>query len=92
MANTKYLYKNDQPKIPRKEIIAHKDGLIIGSGCVNGEIFEAALTKEDDELSNMMQFYDFIEVQPIEHMTQLLQMESSGFKTEIDLQNHIKTI
>lgn len=92
MANTKYLYKNDQPKIPRKEIIAHKDGLIIGSGCVNGEIFEAALTKEDDELSNMMQFYDFIEVQPIEHMTQLLQMESSGFKTEIDLQNHIKKI
>ena len=92
MANTKYLFKNDQPKIPRKEILAHKDGLIIGSGCINGEIFEAALTKDDDELSQMMQFYDYIEVQPVTHMKHLLQMESSGFKTEIDIQNHLKKI
>ena len=92
MANTKYLFKNDQPKIPRKEILKHKEGLIIGSGCVNGEIFTAALTKEEDELSQMMQFYDFIEVQPVSHMTQLLQIESSGFKTELDLQNHLKKI
>ncbi len=92
MANTKYLFKNDQPKIPRNEILKHKEGLLIGSGCVNGEIFEAALTKEDDELSNMMQFYDYIEVQPISHMSHLLQMESSGFKTENDLINHVKKI
>ena len=52
MANTKYLFKNDQPKIPRHEILEHKEGLLLGSGCVNGEIFNAALNKEDDELSN----------------------------------------
>ena len=92
MANTKYLFKNDQPKIPRKYLSEHREGLLIGSGCVNGEIFEAALTKEDDELSQMMQFYDYIEVQPISHMSQLLQMESSGFKTTMDLQNHLSKI
>ena len=92
MANTKYLFKNDQPKIPRKEIIKHREGLLLGSGCVNGEVFEAALTKEDDEISHVMQFYDYIEVQPISHMTQLLQKDSSGFKTKEDLQKHLKKI
>ncbi len=92
MANTKYLFKNGQPKIPRKEISKYKEGLLIGSGCINGEIFESALTKEDDELSHMMQFYDYIEVQPISHMSHLLQMESSGFKTKTDLENHLKKI
>ncbi len=92
MANTKYLFKNGQPKIPRKEVIKHKEGLLFGSGCINGEIFQAALTKEDDELSHMMQFYDYIEVQPISHMTHLLQLDSSGFKTKADLENHLKKI
>ena len=92
MANTKYLFKNSQPKLPRKEILKHKEGLLIGSGCVNGEIFEAALTKEDDELSNMMQFYDYIEVQPVSHMLQLLELSSSAFKTKQDLENHLKKI
>ena len=46
----------------------------------------------NEELSNMMQFYDYIEVQPISAMSHLLQMESSGFKSELELQNHIKKI
>ena len=91
-ANTTYLFRNDQPKLPRKELKKYHDGLLFGSGCINGEIFEAAKTKDDEELSNMMQFYDYIEVQPISAMSHLLQSESSGFKTEHQLQEHIKKI
>lgn len=43
MANTKYLYKNEQPKIPRQEISKLREGLIIGSACINNEIFEKLL-------------------------------------------------
>ena len=91
-ANTKFLYRNDQPKVPRKELIKYHEGILFGSGCINGEIFEAAKTKDDEELANMMQFYDYIEVQPISAMSHLLQMESSGFRNELELQNHIKRI
>ncbi len=92
LANTKYLFHNDQPKIPRKEIAKLREGLIIGSGCINGEIFEAAKVKDDEELSTMMRFYDFIEVQPISAMSHLLSMDSSGFKSELELQEHLKKI
>ena len=92
LANTKYLFKNDQPKLPRKEIMAHREGLLIGSACINNEIFEAAINKDDEEVMNMMQFYDYIEVQPVASMLHLLQMESSSFSSEIELESHIKRI
>lgn len=91
IANTKYLYKNEQPKIPRKEIQKLREGLLIGSGCINGEIFEAAITKDDEELVNMMNFYDYIEVQPISSCTQLIG-ENRTFPNEIELQKHLEKI
>ncbi len=72
IANTKYLYKNEQPKIPRNELERLRENLLIGSGCINGEIFEKAGNKEDEELVNMMNFYDYIEVQPISAFTHLI--------------------
>jgi len=72
LANTKYLYKNEQPKIPRKEVEKLREGLLIGSGCINGEIFDKAGSKEDEELVNMMNFYDYIEVQPISAFSHLI--------------------
>lgn len=91
-ANTTYLFRGSEPKLPRGELKKLRDGLIIGSGCVNGEIFEEAKTKDDEELANLMQFYDYIEVQPISAIKHLLQMESSGFKSVNDLEEHIKKI
>ncbi len=90
-ANTKYLYKNEQPKIPRKEIQNLRKGLLIGSGCINGEIFESALTKDDEELVNMMSFYDYIEVQPISACLHLVG-ENRTFKTTQELEKHIEKI
>ena len=72
LANTKYLLKNSEPKIPRKDIIKLREGLLIGSSCVNGEIFDKAFSKEDEEVVNMMNFYDYIEVQPSSCFTQLI--------------------
>lgn len=91
-ANTKYLYKGDQTKLPRNELNSHHEGLLFGSGCVNGEIFEAAFTKEDEELAKMMQYYDYIEVQPPEVYSYLTNMESSTIKSMADIYTHIKKI
>lgn len=91
-ANTKYLYKGDQPKLPKDELNTHREGLLFGSGCVNGEIFEAAFTKEDEELAKMMQYYDYIEVQPPEVYAFLCDMDSSRVESMFDIHNHIKKI
>ncbi len=91
-ANTKYLYKGDQAKLPRNELNKHREGLLFGSGCVNGEIFNASFNKEDEELAKMMQYYDYIEVQPPEVYSHLTQMDSSLIKSISDIYTQIKKI
>ena len=64
LANTKYLYKGKEPKIPRTDLMELREGLLVGSGCINGEVFDKGVGLTDDELVDMMNFYDYIEIQP----------------------------
>ena len=91
IANTKYLYKNDQPKIPRREVEKLRKGLLIGSACINNEVFERADTLDDEELVNMMNFYDYIEVQPVSVFAHLIG-PNEKFPNVIEAENHIKKI
>ncbi len=91
IANTKYLYKNEQPKIPRNEVEHLREGLLIGSGCIHGEIFDKAAGKEDEELVNMMNFYDYIEVQPIRAFSHLIGPEAK-FPTTTAAEEYLKRI
>ncbi|MCR5307395.1 MAG: PolC-type DNA polymerase III, partial [bacterium] len=49
----------------RSVIDKYRDGILIGSACINGEVFETALNRSYDELLNLVEFYDYIEIQPI---------------------------
>lgn len=62
------------PLIPRFEIMEkHKNGnLLIGSSCQNGEIFELAYTRNEEDLLNVIDFYDYIEIQPLDCYKNLL--------------------
>ena len=60
--STNYLVKS--ARVPRHLINELRSDLLIGSGCYNGEIFNTALTRCDEDLEKTMQFYDYIEVQP----------------------------
>ena len=81
LANTTYLYKS--PRILRSVIEEHREGLLIGSGCYESEVFRLAKSKSDDELSNVIRFYDYVEVQPIECYDHLLQSNDFASKAEI---------
>ena len=81
LANTTYLYKT--PRILRSEIEAHREGLLVGSGCYESEVFTLAKSKSDDELSNIIRFYDYVEVQPLECYNHLIQ--TGDFGTEVEL-------
>jgi len=91
LANTKYLYKNEQPKIPRAEINKLREGLLIGSSCINNEIFDKAGSLEDEDLVNMMSFYDYIEIQPPEVFSHLIG-EERKFSTINIAQEYLKRI
>ena len=68
--STKYLVKS--ARIPRHLINELREDLLIGSGCYNGEIFNTALTRSDEDLIKTMEFYDYIEVQPPSNYTHLV--------------------
>ena len=81
LANTTYLYKT--PRILRSVVNSHRDGLLVGSGCYESEVFSMAKSKSDDELSNIIRFYDYVEVQPIDCYDHLIQTGDFGTKVEV---------
>lgn len=50
-----------------KELLEEKrEGLLIGSACSNGEVFDTAYYDSYEELLDVMKFYDYIEIQPLD--------------------------
>ena len=88
LANTTYLYKT--PRILRSKLNELREGLLIGSGCYESEVFKEARSKDGEELTNIINFYDYVEVQPPEVYDHLIQ--TSDFANNFELKNHIKKV
>ncbi len=73
-ANTNFIQRN--ARIPRKLIEEYRDNVLIGSSCLNGEIFYIAETRSEEDLIEAMKFYDYIEVQPLENYSHLVKDHS----------------
>ena len=61
-SNTTHFYKG--PRTIKAFLDSHKEGLLVGSGCFHGDVFEAALNGTHEELLKAIEYYDYIEVQP----------------------------
>ena len=58
------VHYHNESRVPKSVLDTHRNGILVGSGCVNGEVFETALNKTEADLEKVMAYYDYIEVQP----------------------------
>lgn len=75
-----------QPLMLKSLIKEKRDGLIIGSACSSGELFNAIQrNKTGEEIDKILDFYDFIEIMPLDNLKYLV--ESGEIKTFEELKN-----
>ncbi len=59
-------YFKRRPHVPRAILQKYREGLIVGSACIEGELMQAiAAGENDDKLKKIARFYDYLEIQPI---------------------------
>ena len=62
LSNTQYF--DGVPRIPRTVLDTHREGLVLGSACTEGEVFDAVVSQGVDAAVEVAKYYDFIEVMP----------------------------
>lgn len=62
-----------EPRILREAIALARSNLLIGTACFNSEVFEKAMNRSQNELEEVMSFYDYIEIQPLENYRPLIE-------------------
>ncbi|MED1672042.1 PolC-type DNA polymerase III [Pallidibacillus thermolactis] len=87
-SHVNYFYR--VPRIPRSVLMEYREGILVGSACDKGEVFETAQQKSVEELEEVAKFYDFLEVHPKAVYAHLI--ENDTVQSEEQLEETIKKI
>ena len=85
MSHLKYFGR--MPRIPKSELNRYREGLIVGSACEAGELYQAILREQSEEqIAKIVDFYDYLEIQPLGNNAFMLNSERiSNVNTREDL-------
>ncbi len=72
-AHIDYFYR--VPRVPRSLLQKLRDGILIGTACDKGEVFETMMQKSAEEAEKAAAFYDYIEIQPPANFVHLMEKE-----------------
>lgn len=87
VSHLEYFYR--RPRIPREILNQHREGLILGSACEQGEFYQAVLNNANN-IEDIARFYDYLEIQPLGNNEFLINTDKVTSKA--DLENINKTI
>lgn len=87
-AHIDYFYR--VPRIPRSILQKYREGILVGSACDKGEVFEGMMQKSPEEVESAARFYDYLEVMPKPVYAPLIEMEL--IRNEKDLEDIISKI
>jgi DNA polymerase-3 subunit alpha (Gram-positive type) len=73
ISHLEYFYR--VPRLPRSVLQKYREGILVGSGCNKGEVFEGMMQKSPEEVEGAARFYDYLEVMPKEVNAPLIEME-----------------
>ena len=86
MSQSHLKYYHRRPRVPKSVLEQYRDGLLVGSACEAGELYQAILRNAPDtEIARLVNFYDYLEIQPLGNNAFMLRDEKSTVKTEEDL-------
>lgn len=81
-------YYNKIPRIPKSLLIKYREGLLLGSACSNGELFQALLRNESEEkLGKIADFYDFLEIQDSKNNLHMVESDRYSVNSEEDIKD-----
>ena len=79
-------YYHRRPRIPKSEFLKYRDGLLLGSACEAGELYRAILNgRPEEEIARIVDFYDYLEIQPLGNNAFMLRDEDSPVSSEEDI-------
>ena len=87
-------YLHNKPKFPKSLINRYREGILVGSGCADGELYQALLSgASEEEIARLVSFYDYLEVQPVGNAAWLLEDErEEAVQSREDLEELVRKI
>ncbi|MBQ8184911.1 MAG: PolC-type DNA polymerase III [Lachnospiraceae bacterium] len=86
-------YYSKRPRIPKSVFAKHREGLLLGSACEAGELYQALVrSAPEEEIARLVNFYDYLEIQPLGNNEFMLRDEKSPINTIEELQELNKRI